>query len=267
MSFCAPFQASCPLIHAGPWPVSAPNLRCRWPARSCWLRTRWRGSRNSAGSLCMVGRSGSLGMMGRQLAVRCTKGTCDHAREVEGSWRACHSLNKEVWDTGYTACPCALCARWAASDGTAQSTRCRRSNLTPKLQICCLRWCAGWKGGKSRWTAGCVEASLARGVLLVPGRGSGSLYRDAPCRHGSLVWCPRGMTEWPIRSFHPEMNLKQTRIYIIIITGLIDNNYIQYAKGKQSRRLLLYGHKAPRAKKKSVARNSRNPVSNNTDTV
>ena len=157
----------------------------------------------------MVGRSGSLGMMGRQLVVRCTTGTCDRGRVVWGSWMAYRSLSKEVWCTDCIACPCALHVHWATSNAMGLSTRCRRW-LMPKLKVCCLRVCAGSKGGKTRWTAAAVVAPLGQGVLLVLGRESGSvcLYRDAPYRHESRVWCPQQMTLWLTRSFHPAINLE-----------------------------------------------------------
>ena len=77
MSFCDPFLASCPLIHEGPMSLLDPSLHCRWSARSCWMRRQLLGSQNSADLQCMVGRPGPLGMMGRELVVRCTAGTCD----------------------------------------------------------------------------------------------------------------------------------------------------------------------------------------------
>ena len=151
MSFCAPIQASCPLIHAGPVPVLVPSWHYRWPARACCSRRRWRGSQNFAGSLCMVGTQlGPLGMMGRQLAARCMTDTCDHARVVEENLMACHSLNKVVWDTGCISCPCALHVRWAVLGGTEPSTRRCRWNLASKLQVWCLLKCAGWKSERSR---------------------------------------------------------------------------------------------------------------------
>lgn len=80
MSFYAPFLASCLLIREGPMSVLDLSLHCRLSARSYWMRRQWPGSRNSADLQCMVGRPGPLGMMGRELAGRCTTGTCDRGR-------------------------------------------------------------------------------------------------------------------------------------------------------------------------------------------
>ena len=157
----------------------------------------------------MVGTSGPLGMMGMELVVRCTTGTCDRGRVAWGNWMAYRSSNKEVWCTGCIACPCALHVRWAVLNARGPSRRCYRW-LMPKLKVCYLQAYAGWKGEKTQRTAAAVEALLGRGVLLVPGRESGSvwLYRDAPYRHLSRVWCPQEMAVWLTQRFHPAVNLE-----------------------------------------------------------
>lgn len=142
------------------------------------------GNRNFAGLLCMVGMSALLGMMGKQLVACCTTGTCDHVRAVKGNWKACHSLNTEVLGTDCTSCPCASSACSVTSGETQPSTKRCRWNLAAKLQVWCLRGCAGWKGAYIRYTVGFVVRSLAREVPLVPERESGSkcLYRNDPCQ-------------------------------------------------------------------------------------
>ena len=157
----------------------------------------------------MGGKSGSLDMMGRQLVVHCTTGTCDRGRVVWGSWVAYHLSSKEVWCKDCIACPCALHVRWAASNARGLSTKCRHW-LMPEVKVCCLRVRVGWKAGKNQWTAAVGAAPLGQGVLLAPERESGSVCwcRDAPYRHESQVWCPQEMMVWLTRSFHPAMNLE-----------------------------------------------------------
>lgn len=188
MLFCAPFRESCPLFRLNPTMAEAPNSYCHWSARSYLMTTGRRGNRSSAGSLCMVGSFGQLGMMGRQLVGRCMVGTYAHARAGERS-RACRSLDKQVWGTGYSAYPCALLARWAVSDETGTSTKRFRLNLAAKSSVCCPLGCADWKGGKSHSTVGCVVSSQGAEVLLSQGRESesGCLYRNALCRRVLLV--------------------------------------------------------------------------------
>ena len=162
----------------------------------------------------MVGRPGPLGMMGKELVVRCTAGTCDRECVAWWNWMACRSVSKEVWCTGCIACPCALHVHWAILNVRGLSTRCYRW-LMPELKVCCLQVCADRMGEKNRWTAAAaaaavVVAPLWRWVLLVRRRESGSvwLYMDDPYRHEPRVWCPQEMAVGLTRRFHPAMNLE-----------------------------------------------------------
>lgn len=187
MSFCAPFRESCPLFHVLPMLTVALSLCFRWPAQAYSMTTRWRDNRSSVGSRCTMGSSGPLGMMGKELVGRCMTDTCGHAHAGE-SLKACHSLDNQVWGTGYSACPCASRVRWVVSDETGPSTILLRWNLSPKSPVYCLLGYAGSKGGKSRRTGCYVVESLVPEVLLAPGgSGTGCLYRNALYRHVSLV--------------------------------------------------------------------------------